>query len=181
MWRSLTYLLDEERKELWEILVGFLLNLVFLALTALLLWPLERAMLALRLLKGYALLWVIVFLVGGIANRVQRFFRVDIYSHPDAYVISNISVSGFLVIGWSAFAALVVHSFLLAGTPVWVASILYVVGLLSSFVALMVVTSFYQGHIYKLFNLPVALVGFIIFAVWPATGRVSYGWFFNLF
>jgi len=47
--------------------------------------------------------------------------------------------------------------------------------------AYFVVSSFYQGTVYKLISLPLALAGFLVFSVWPASGRALYGWFFRLF
>lgn len=74
------------------------------------------------------------------------FFRVDTDTHFDTYVISNLAHSVFVLAGWSAFAALTVRS-LVPGTPLWLAAILWLVGLLSSHVAFMVLTSFYPGQV----------------------------------
>jgi hypothetical protein len=174
------WLLHDDQKELFEILFAATLNILFLALVALLLWPLGRPQLAFRLAKGYVVLWVNVYAAAVLVNRIQRFFGVNIDDHPDTYVVSNLAVSGFLQAGWSAFAALVVHSFA-PGTPIWITLILYLVGVLSCLVAFFAVSSFYQGHIYKFVSLPLALISFIIFSVWPASGRVIYGWYFELF
>jgi hypothetical protein len=172
--------MHDEQKDLFEVLVALALNVVFLALIALLLWPLGQPALALRLAKGYGVLWIVTFLTVVALNRLHRLFRVDLYNHADAYVISNLAVSCFLQVGWSAFAALAVQS-LVAGTPAWIVVALYVVGFLACLIAYFAVISFYQGHIYKLISLPLALVSFILFSVWPASGRALYGWFFNLF
>ena len=32
-----------------------------------------------------------------------------------------------------------------------------------------------------LISLPLALAAFLVFSVWPASGRAIYGWFFRLF
>src|ERR1044071_1586331 len=104
---------------------------------------------------------------------IQDFFRVNLYDHPDAYVISNLAVSCFLQAGWSAFAALAVHSFA-QDASVPVAVTLYFVGAASCLIAFFAVSSFYQGHIYKMISLPLALIGFIVFSVWPASGRLIY-------
>jgi hypothetical protein len=102
------------------------------------------------------------------------------YRHFDAFVAMNLSVTVLLVAGWSAYAALAVHSSV-ESTPVWMTVILYFVGLLSNYIAFVVTTAFYQGHIYKLAALPLAGVSFVVFALWPRVGRISYGWFFDLF
>lgn len=174
------WLLHEDQTDLFEVLVTVTLNIIFLALVALLLWPLGRPMLALRLAKGYGILWSVVFVSAVLVNRTQQFFRVNIYDHPDAYVNSNLAVSCLLQVGWSAFAALMVHRFV-AGTPVWMASLLYLVGVLSCLGAFFAVSSFYRGHIYKLISLPLALLSFVVFSVWPASGRAIFGWFFDIY
>ncbi len=163
-----------------DFLIALGLNLIFLALIALLLWPLGQSVLAVRLTKGYGILWVVAVLTAVLLYRVQRFFRVDADTHADAFVLSNLAHSVFLLAGWSAFAALTVHSFV-AGAPVWVAALLWFVGLLASYVACTILSPFYQGIVYKMVNAPLALISFLVFAVWPASGRASYGWFFNLF
>ncbi len=174
------WLLQDDQKDLFEILVAIALNVVFLALIALLLWPLGKPALALRLAKGYSILWLVTFLTVVVLNRVHRLFRMNLYDRANAFVISNLAVSCVLQAGWSAFAALTVQS-LVVGTPVWSAVALYIVGFLSCLIASFAVSSFYQGQIYRLVSLPLALVSFVVFSVWPAGGRVMYGWFFDLF
>jgi hypothetical protein len=174
------WLLHDDQKELFEFLFAGTLNIVFLALMALLLWPLGRALMALRMAKGFWVFWVVMYVTAVVALRLRRMFRVDIDSHYDAYVISALVVSGFLQAGWSAFAAHIVQSFV-AGAPVWVACGLYLAGLLSCHVAFNVVSAFYGGQLYRLVNLPLALISFVVFSVWPAGGRAVYGWFFDLF
>jgi hypothetical protein len=174
------WLMHDDQKGLFEVLFASALNVVFLALIALLLWPLGKPALAFRLARGYVILWIVTFITSVLVHRLHRFFRIDLYTHVDAYVISNLAVSCFLQAGWSAFAALTVQSFVVS-TPVWIVVTLYLVGALSCLIAYFAVSSFYQGHIYKMVSLPLALISFIVFSVWPAGGRALYGWFFDLF
>ena len=174
------WLMRDDQKDLFEVLVASAVNVVFLALIVLLLWPLGSTGLALRLAKGYGVLWGVTCVAVLLAARVQEFYRVNIYDRSNAYVISNLAVSCSLQVGWSAFAALTVHSFV-AGASIWLAVLLHLVGVLSCLIAFFAVSSFYQGHIYKLVSLPLALVSFIVFSVWPAGGRLIYGWLFALF
>jgi hypothetical protein len=111
---------------------------------------------------------------------LQRIFRMDLYSHFDAYVISGLILSGFVQVGWSAYAAPVVRNFV-ADAPIWIAIILYVVGVLSCYVASVIVAAFYMGSIYRMVNPLLAIISFIVFSVWPAAGTAIYGWFFDLF
>lgn len=174
------WLMSDKQEELFEILVAGVINLVFLALIALLMWPLGKLSLAFHLAKGYGVLWVLTWVASLLGNRIQKYFRVNIYDRSNAYVISNLAISCFMQAGWSAYAALTLPGFVQAA-PTWIVVTLYLVGVLSCLVAFFAVSSFYQGHIYKLVSLPLALIGFVVFSVWPAGARVTYGWFFDLF
>jgi hypothetical protein len=174
------WLLHEDRKELFDYLFAVVLNALFLALTALLLWPLGRASLALQLAKGYWGFWAAVIVTASLLVLAQRIFRMDLYSRSNAYIISALVVSGFVQVGWSAFAALIVYNSA-TGAPVWMMIILYAVGVVSSYVACVIVGAFYMGGVYKMVNTALALVSFILFSIWPAAGGTIYGWFFDLF
>ena len=174
------WLLHEDQKELFDYLFAIVLNIVFLGLIALLFWPMGRATLAFRFAKGYWYFWAILIVTSSFLVLVQRIFRMDLYSHADAYVISGLAVSGFQQAGWSAFAALIVSNSV-ANAPVWVMIIMYAVGVISSYVASVIVGAFYMGGIYRMVNLALGILSFAVFSVWPAAGRAIYGWFFDLF
>lgn len=174
-----TWLMHDDQKDLFEVLVALALNFLFLGLAALLLWPLGRLRLVLELVRGYGILWIVTCGIVLLLHRLHDFFRVNIYDHAGVFVISNLSVSCFLQVGWAAFAALTVHRFL-TGVPVWVVVILYVIGAFSCLAAFFAVSAFFQGHVYKLVSLPLALTGFLVFSVWPASARAIYGWSLRL-
>ena len=81
------WLLHEDQKELFDYLFAVVLNISFLALTALLLWPMGEALMAWRLAKGSWVFWVVLLWSSIIVLLLQRMLRVDMYSHYDAYVI----------------------------------------------------------------------------------------------
>jgi hypothetical protein len=174
------WLLQDEQNDLFEALVALVLNLLLLVLAALLLWPLHRLPLALSLAKGSGMLWIVVCVVVVLVTRIQHLFRVNLYDHANAFVLSNLVVSCFLQAGWAAFAALAVRS-VVPGLPVWGVTLLYLAGALSCLIAFFVVSSFFRGTLYKLVSLPLALAAFLVFSVWPASGHALYGWFFQLF
>jgi hypothetical protein len=180
MWETLKFLLNRASAEAWQVIVAVGLCLLLPALAALVLWPAGMSRVGLSLLKGFALFWVFVLVVFAVAAFVQRRLRVDLYSHPDAFVVSNLLVSGVLMLGWTAFAALLAREAAAPAGP-WLAGVLYLLGLLSGVVACQVVGSFFSGQIYKFACLLVACVGFALFAVWPAAGRAAFGWLFGLF
>lgn len=176
------WLMHDDQKELFEFLLAAALSLLFVALSALVLWPLGDAAAALRLAKGGLVLWLVLFVTAFVLARVQRKLDWNLHSHPDAYVISAVALSAFLQAGWSAFAALAVRDSADAARHAWPsAALLYFVGLLSCYVAFNVVSAFYTGHVYKFVNLAVALLGFTLFGLRPAAARAAYGWFFRLF
>ena len=174
------WLLHEDQKELFDYLFALVLNAVFLALTALLLWPLGRTTMTLHLAKGYWIFWSAVIVTASVLVLFQRLFRMDLDSHFDAYVISGLAVSAFVQVGWSAFVAPIVQS-AVAGTPVWLMVTLYAIGVISCYVASVIVGAFYMGSLYRMVNPILAIISFILFSVWPTAGGLIYGWFFDLF
>ena len=174
------WLLHEDRKELFDYLFAVALNAVFLALAALLLWPFGKAATALGLARGFWAFWTAMILLTMLVALVHRLFRIDIHSHPDAYVILGLVVSGVLQAGWSAFAALTVGG-ATTGASVWTAVVLYFVGLLSCWVALNIISTNYAGSIYRMVNLVLAPASFALFCVWPTAARALFGWFFDFY
>jgi hypothetical protein len=174
------WLLHEDQKELFDYLYANVLNIVFLAVTALVLWPMGQAMTSWRLAKGYWIFWIVLIWTAIILILFQRIFRVDMDSHYNVYVITALLLSGFLQLGWSAFAALVIHTSFATAT-VWIDVVLFIVGLFSSYVAWAIVSAFYMGSIYRIVNLVLAILSYLIFILWPTGARALYGWFFDLF
>lgn len=174
------WLLHEDQKELFDYLFAIVLNILFLAFTALLFWPLGKMTVAIRLTKGFWSFWAAVIVLASILVLVQRIFRMDLYSHSNAYVITGLAVSGFLQAGWSAFAALVVHN-AAAGASMGITIILYAASVVSCYVACVIVGAFFMGTLYRMVNLVIAAVSFILFSIWPAAGAAIFGWFFDLF
>ena len=174
------WLLHEDQKDVWDSIYASAVAVAFFALSALLLWPLGRLMLVWSLLKGYWLFCIVLGVTALLLFLLRRVFRIDLETRYDAYVISAFAFSGLLLAGWSAFAALAVRVHA-EGASVWVAAALYVVGVLSCYVAFAVACVYYTGQMYRLVNLPLAWLCFIIFSVWPAAARFVYGWFFDLF
>lgn len=163
-----------------DFLIALAVNLIFIGLAALLLWPLGKTMLLVRLAKGYSVFWVVITMTAIGLYQAQRLFHVDIDTRVNAYVLSNLAHGGFLLIGWSAFAAIGVHYFV-ARMTIWLSVILWTIGVLSSLVAFIVVTTFHRGVVYRLVNAIAALTSFVVFAIWPVAGQAAFCWFCNLF
>ena len=169
---------EEDSKTSWELIFVGGLTLLFLGLSALVLWPFGKATLTIHLAKGYGLFWVVLTLTSWVIALVYRVLRVETDPPSTTYVVTNLCVSAFLQAGWSAFAALTVRNFLGASTGTTVA--LWVIGFVSSYVGFAIAGVFYQGTLYKLINAPLALLSYVVFAVWPGSARALYGWFFAI-
>jgi hypothetical protein len=172
------WLLHEDQKEFFDYLFAIVLNAVFVGLVALLFWPMRRTTIAFHLAKGYWYFWSVLIVAASLMVLVQRILRMDIHSHPNAYVNSGLIVSGFLQAGWSAFAALVIAG-AVTNSSVLVMIVLYAVGIVSSYVASVAVGAFFMGSIYRMVNMILAVVSFIVFSIWPGAGGAIYGWFFD--
>ena len=173
------WLLHEDQKELFDYLFALVLNIFFLALATLILWPLGSATFAWTLAKGYWVFWTVVIMTSALMVLLQRLFRMDLYSHFDAYVISGLALSGFLQIGWSAFVALAVRNSITT-MSIWMAVLVTAAGVVSCYVAAVIIGAYYVGGLYRMVNLCLAILSFIVFAIWPAAGAAIYGWFFDL-
>lgn len=176
----LDWLLHDDQERLYEFVFALVLNLLFLALIGLMLWPLGKLAFALALTKGYAIFWLAIWVMALLSGFLMRVFRVSMYDHSTIYLAAGLAIGGYLQMGWSAFAALLVRSFV-AEAPFWVAAILYLIGALSCLIALYAVSAAYYGTFYKLVNLGLSLTSFVLFSLWPGIGNVLYGWFLRLF
>jgi hypothetical protein len=171
---------EEAREAVIGVWIADALVLAFVVIVTLLLWPLDRAGLGLTLGMGFLVLhlatWAMAFVV---MRLVHRIFRIDDDTNFSAWLLTNLAASAFLLVVFSAFAALAVRGSA-EGAPVWVAAILYVVGLLASWMAYTLVSAFYSGSAYRYKNLPITALSFVLFAAWPAAARFLFGWFFAL-
>src|SRR6185295_11137130 len=99
------WLLHDNQKELFDYFFAIVLNAVFLVLIALLLWPVGKATMALRFARGYWIFWTAVIATACVLALLQRIFRMNLDDNFDTYVITGLIFSGFVQVGWSAFAA----------------------------------------------------------------------------
>jgi hypothetical protein len=173
------WLLRDEQRDFFEYLFALVLNLVFVVLVVLVLWPIGSFKTAIQLAKGYWVFWSVVIMCAVLMALVARMIeqRPSLW---DAYLILIVVLTAVLVSGWAAFAALTLsHS--RAGGSIGVHAAFYVIGLLSCYLAFVIVSALFKANRFRLANLIIALVGFVFFTVWPESARAMFGWFFNLF
>lgn len=180
MVRPVPRLIQDAPVEALDFVVVFVFNVLFVGLAALALWGLGVTPLAARLAKAYAVLWGAAAFAHMALSMLQSILRINMYDHPDGFVYSNLAVCFLLLPAWTAYAALEVRAFA-DGASFWTAALLYFIGFVASFVAWKAVCAFFRGYVYQAVNLPVALVGYVLFAAWPPAARTLYGWLFELF
>lgn len=167
------WLLKDEQKTLFDCLFAAVLAIVFLALAALVLWPLRALGLVPELAIGYGVLWVVVGASAVLTAFAQKLLRIDIDSSFNAYVISGLVVSGLIQVAWCAFAAVALEPYVTAAGA-WGAALLYLIGFVSCYVALMTLAAFYAGAIYRFVNLGIALIAYVLFSIFPGAARAIY-------
>ncbi|PYS68947.1 MAG: hypothetical protein DMF69_18525 [Acidobacteria bacterium] len=168
---------EDEQTDLFNNLLAGVLCVVFLVVTALVLWPMGKLGLVVRFASGFGLLWLALSVTSLFLLLFRHIFRVDIDSHYNVYVVSALVVSGFWQTCWSAFAVLAIRGF--ASGSIWSSVVLYLLALVSCLVAFYDIGSFYQGHIYRTVNAPLAIISFIVFSIWPNLGLMLFGWLLN--
>ena len=171
----LKWLMHDDQEDLFNALVALALNGIFLGVVALVTWPMDRLLLVSALARGYGVLWVAVFASALLLTLFHRLFRMNLYDRYNAYVASTLVVSGLLQLGWTAFAALMAQSFS-AGATGWQRIIFYLLGILSCWIAAQVIAASYSGTIYKLTNLVLIPLGFLLFSLWPTGADLLFGW-----
>lgn len=171
---------QDPNKAKLELLFATGASVLFLALSALLLWPVDRAPLAWHLFKGYCLFLILLSTTFWVMQLSVRVFRVETNPSDKRYLVTSLALGAFLQVGWAAFAALAVNHFI-AGSPTWLVVALWIIGFVSTYVALVWAGLFYQGEIYKFVNGPLGIVSYVVFAMWPFVGHMLFGWFLKLF
>lgn len=159
--------------------IGVALALVWFGLGALMLWPFEQAALCGHFVKGYPLL--VGALIGAmvVCLVVHRVFRMESDPASDAFVITNVLVSGLVQAGWAAFVALEVAG-VTPGATLGLSVVAHFVGFVASYVTTATTGAFFQGGIYKTACIVVSAGAYVVFAIWPGAGRAVYGWFFGM-
>jgi len=178
MGKLIDWLLDENQEDLWNFLVALALNGVFLGVSALLLWPLDRLSLVASLAKGLGFLLLATIILAFLLGVFQRVLRLNLYQRSGAYIASTLLTSSFLLAGWAAFSRLTIDGSL-AGATFWPGAALYLSGLLACLGGYYLVAAFFTGQVYQLLGLPFTLVCYLVYSIWPGSARLLFGWLIN--
>lgn len=169
----LDWLLDDRQEKLYEFLVALAVNLVFLVVSAFVLWPLGKAGLAIELARGFAVLWLALEAIHLLAALAVAVFRIQTDNPGLGYVLCGVIASGFLQMGWAAFAASRLPLFV-AGASWWQVGMAYAIGAVSCYVAAVVIGLVYTGSLYRLTGLAIAALSFIVFVAFPRLAQAIF-------
>jgi hypothetical protein len=175
MGKLIDWLLEDNQEDLWDFLVALALNGVFLGVSALLLWPLDRLTLIASLAKGLGFLMLATIMLAFLLGLFQRLLRLNIYQRSSAYIASTLLTSSLLLAGWAAYSRFAIDGSL-AGATFWPGAALTLIGLLACLGGYYLVAAFFAGQIYQLLGLPFTLACFLVFSIWPTLARLLFGW-----
>ena len=161
---AIQWLTQDEQHTLFEFLFAFGLMLAFLLVSGLLLWLLGQLSLALLLVKYYALFWVLLFGVSAVLIALQGVFRIDPDEQFRLFLISTAIASGALQLTWSVMIAIAFRAVAIA-VPIWQWLPLYGVGIVSCYVTFVIVSAQYPGQFYRVVNLLLGLISFVVFSI----------------
>jgi len=159
------WLLHDDQKYFFDLLFAVIANLIFLGLVTVIFLAAGRGSFALLIFRGFCLLWAATLITHFFLVRIHEVFRINIYDHGNAFLISNLFVSCALQAGWAIFAALIAHRFSSAAS-VGMTVVMYVIGFVSCLISFYAVSSFFPGHFYRFVSLPLAIVMFIAASIW---------------
>lgn len=143
---------------------AILFNIIFLAVFSLGTWLTGTYHIIIKFIIGYGLLWVVLLFLMGILRGLRE-FKFDEENKHRSYVFINIITSSILIISWSIFA-----SFQITGInemSILRKILMHVLGFLSTYTCYAIVTTYYEGRAYKKFGLPVCLISYPLFSIWP--------------
>jgi hypothetical protein len=141
-------------------------TLAFLVFSSVLTLIIGRFEFTWGLTKGFAVLWLALFIVPSVQNFFLRLIRSNMYEKSGIYVGSNLLFTSLFCLIWVSFIVLLVQlNFSNLG---WLALILlYGLGLLSSYVGFGVVTAFYTGTLYRMVALILTILAYGLFCIRP--------------
>ena len=168
------------REDLENVAILAGVTLVFLVVLGIVTLILGRFELTWALTKGFALLWLMLFIISELHNFFLRLARANVHNKYELFVGSNLLVVSIFCLAWAAFNVLQVVA--LSTNLGWLAvGMVYFLALVSSWIGFSVITTIYNGTLYQLFGLGLTAVSYLIFCVFPNFATQLFGWFFNLF
>ncbi len=157
---------DAAKSAITDFLIALLISLVFFVVAGALLWFAGQTVFLGQLAGAYVLFCFGVLAVSLIGMLIMQLARVNFHDHFNTYVILNVALGALPVVLWSAFAARLAANGA-GGFSALSAALLHVCGFLSCYTAYTVVTSQFNGTLYRMILLPLALIGYVVFAVFP--------------
>lgn len=142
------------------------LNLFFLLIISIVLWLTNNSFLIAKYVYAYGILWISLFVLMSILAILGR-FNFDEESSFSKYVIFNTIVSSTLLISWSIFNVFYIN-IACEDQKTIIDFVLYFIGILATYSSYALVSTFYNGRIYKKFGFPVSILSYLILIFIPS-------------
>ena len=92
----------------------------------------------------------------------------------DVMLLGGSAGAGLLAAGFGGFVAAWVHV-AVRDLPTAAAAVVYVLGLVATYVGFALLGTVYRGELHKLAALPASLLGYLVFAVWAGGATIVFG------
>lgn len=162
---------DAEKSAIGDLLIALALCAVFFLVAGIVLWLAGQSVFFWQLAGGFVLFTLGVLAIALIARLIYGVARINMYDRANAYVALNIVLSVLPMLIWTAYAAHLASG-AVNGFGLMSAAATHLTGALSCYAAHTMVHSQFRGTIYALVTLPIGLVGYALFAVFPWMARL---------
>lgn len=142
------------------IIVG--INILFVAIAAWVCWLMGHVAFIGPLVLGFVGLWAAMIVITTLLAVIARYNRqFNMYDRAALYLGANIITSAVPLLAFVAYIVMQAHQAVLGAG--WIERLaLYGVGFLASYIAHAIVTVFFNGQLYAIINLFIALIGYLL-------------------
>ncbi len=162
---------DAEKSALGDLLIASALCVVFFLVAGILLWFAGQSVFFWQLAGGFVLFTLGVLAVALIGTLIQSIARINMYDRTNTYIGLNVILSALPMLIWTAYAAHLASG-AVNGFGMLSAAATHLIGFLSCYAAHTMVHSQFRGTIYAMITLPIGLLGYALFAVFPWLARL---------
>jgi hypothetical protein len=162
---------DDAKSAIGDLLIALAICATFFLVAGILMWFAGQSVFFWQLAGGFVLFTLGVLAISLIGMLIQAAARINMYDRTNIYVGLNIVLSALPVLVWTAYAAHLASG-AVNGFGMLSAAATHLVGFLSCYAAHTMVHSQFRGTIYALITLPIGLLGYVVFAVFPWLARI---------
>lgn len=161
---------ESERSAIGDLLIAVGLCAVFFLVAGILLLFAGQSVFFWQLAGGFVLFTLGVLAIALVGTLIQSVARINMYDRTNTYIGMNIVLSALPILIWTAYAAQLASG-AVNGFGLLSAAATHATGFLSCYAAHTMLHSQFRGTIYAMITLPIGLLGYVLFAVFPWMAR----------